>query len=190
MEKHNRRSHLAPQLSPATQELLRGSDSPTALPSASPTPTSGEIPIGGGDVRSQIVSPREQVVNTINGVRSPTKNASASSASASLGRAGGSAFHPSLGRIMATSSIPKAQVVTSPESAERASSASVPTFSHSLPMRPAPLAGPLPPPPVPRKEEPKDGRRQATYPPQSNGGYGGYASGGYGSNGNGSSANY
>ncbi|KAK3325181.1 kinase-like domain-containing protein [Apodospora peruviana] len=32
MDRDNRKSHLAPQLSPATQELLRGSDSPTQTP--------------------------------------------------------------------------------------------------------------------------------------------------------------
>ncbi|KAK5661295.1 hypothetical protein OQA88_11190 [Cercophora sp. LCS_1] len=40
MDRDNRKSHLAPQLSPATQELLRSSDSPTYLQSE-PTPTSG-----------------------------------------------------------------------------------------------------------------------------------------------------
>ena len=49
MERHNRKSHLAPQLSPSTQALLRGE--PTASPGleslsiSSKTPTSGDIPI-------------------------------------------------------------------------------------------------------------------------------------------------
>ena len=50
MERHNRKSHLAPQLSPSTQALLRGE--PAASPglqssisTASKTPTSGDIPI-------------------------------------------------------------------------------------------------------------------------------------------------
>lgn len=50
MERHNRKSHLAPQLSPSTQSLLRGES--RASPSnskdssaSSRTPTSGEIPI-------------------------------------------------------------------------------------------------------------------------------------------------
>ncbi|KFX86783.1 hypothetical protein O988_09461, partial [Pseudogymnoascus sp. VKM F-3808] len=91
MEKHNRRSHLAPQLSPATQELLRSSDAPSSSPattsSATTTTTpsiptsssslsnnssSGDIPIT-TDPRMNAISPREQVVNTINGIRSPTK---------------------------------------------------------------------------------------------------------------------
>ena len=58
MEKDNRKSHLAPQLSPATKELLRSTDSPTFLQGPDgllQTPTSGEIPIGGAG----IVSPRD-----------------------------------------------------------------------------------------------------------------------------------
>lgn len=51
MERHNRKSHLAPQLSPSTQALLRGEgvSSPSKESSALKTPTSGEIPIVGGD---------------------------------------------------------------------------------------------------------------------------------------------
>ena len=51
MERHNRKSHLAPQLSPSTPALLRGETvaSPSKESSASKTPTSGEIPIAGGD---------------------------------------------------------------------------------------------------------------------------------------------
>ena len=53
MERHNRRSHLAPQLSPSTEALLRSdnSSSPSkdtsTTASSSQTPTSGEIPIAG-----------------------------------------------------------------------------------------------------------------------------------------------
>lgn len=165
MEKHNRRSHLAPQLSPATQDLLRGSDSPLDGPQDySGTPTSGEIPIGGGDVRSGITSPREQVINNLNGVRSPTKNMNGS-----MGRAGGAGFHPGLPRVQTTSSVPKVTTLNAPEptGTSGASSASAATFS--LAMRPAASNGP----PVPRKElsdSAKENRRQATFgaPPQSN----------------------
>lgn len=46
MERHNRKSHLAPQLSPATKALLRGEDKPSPSSSATDrTPTSGDIPI-------------------------------------------------------------------------------------------------------------------------------------------------
>lgn len=53
MERHNRKSHLAPQLSPSTQALLRGdsSSSPSRESAASKTPTSGEIPIAGDEVK-------------------------------------------------------------------------------------------------------------------------------------------
>lgn len=125
MERNNRKSHLAPMLSPATQELLRGDDSPTGdYQDMSQTPTSGDIPIGGSDIRSTVISPREQIINTINSARTPKVNGS-------LGRTAGSA-------------------------------SSGATFSHTLPMRPAPPGGPLPPPPVPRKEN-SDARRQAAF---------------------------
>lgn len=53
MERDNRKSHLAPQLSPSTQDLLRSTDSPHPLE----TPTSGDIPIG----RAGIPTPREHL---------------------------------------------------------------------------------------------------------------------------------
>ena len=60
MEKHNRKSHLAPKLSPSTQALLRGESqlSPSkesihSVPStATKTPTSGVIPIAEDDTRA------------------------------------------------------------------------------------------------------------------------------------------
>lgn len=47
MERHNRKSHLAPQLSPSTRAMLRQDDTPSSVNSGThePTPTSGEIPI-------------------------------------------------------------------------------------------------------------------------------------------------
>lgn len=46
MERHSRKSHLAPQLSPATLAMLRGEDTPSHHSSmSSRTPTTGEIPI-------------------------------------------------------------------------------------------------------------------------------------------------
>lgn len=175
MEKHNRKSHLAPQLSPATQELLRNSDSPTAP--ASSTPTSGEIPIGGADVRSGVTSPRDQVVNSMNSAKSPanTKNTNGS-----IGRSAGAGFHPGMRREVTTNSIPKVTTLSTQDSIgpSGAASASAATFSHTLPIRPAPPAGPLPPPPpVPRKESDldakKESRRQAAFGSNSNGVYGG-----------------
>jgi len=125
MERNNRKSHLAPTLSPVSQELLRVEDSPTGdYQDMSQTPTSGDIPIGGADIRSTIISPREQIINTINGARTPKVNGS-------VGRAGLAGSNNA-------------------------------TFSYPLPMRPAPPGGPLPPPPVPRKEN-SEGRRQAAF---------------------------
>lgn len=158
MEKDNRKSHLAPQLSPATQELLRSSDSPNQQIDSNPayTPTSGEIPIAGA-----IISPRDHYGHMPS--RSPTRNGTGS-----VGRAGGSSIHPGLGQRSATSgSIPK----VGHSDVSLPASASAGTFT--LPVRSAP-GGPLPPPP-PRKETPDDmrseSRRQAAYPP-SNGNYG------------------
>lgn len=50
MERHSRKSHLAPQLSPATLAMLRGEDTPGHQPGMHPslhnrTPTTGEPPI-------------------------------------------------------------------------------------------------------------------------------------------------
>jgi mitogen-activated protein kinase kinase len=159
MEKDNRKSHLAPQLSPATQDLLKSVDSPNPLVDSNPayTPTSGEIPIAGA-----VITPRDHYGHISS--RSPTRNGTGS-----IGRAGGSSVHPGLGQRSATSgSIPK--VGNSDPSLPV--SAGVGTFT--LPVRPAPHGGPLPPPP-PRKETPdemrSESRRQAAYP-SSNGNYG------------------
>lgn len=152
MERDNRKSHLAPQLSPSTQELLRSNDSPN-YPSQQEdrslqTPTSGEIPIAG----TGFMSPTEPAGH---GNRSPTRNGN--------GRTPITA-HPGLGaRSNTATSIPKAS--NYPSSSNIApSSANAATFS--LPVRPAPPGGPLPPPP-PRKETPDDlrreHRRQATF---------------------------
>lgn len=134
MERDNRKSHLAPQLSPATQDLLRGTDSPTyhgGEDRSLETPTSGEIPIVG-----DILSPRDQHGLSLSN-RSPTRPANGPSIShgnagissgygnghigngstgsgvgssgfSSLGRAGGQAIHPGLGaRVVTADSIPR-----------------------------------------------------------------------------------
>jgi mitogen-activated protein kinase kinase len=168
IEKDNRKSHLAPQLSPSTQQLLRSGDSPTSTPYATnspdyslPTPTSGDIPIGGGDVRSAVTSPQ------YNDTRSPTKNGGSSS----LGRASGAPYHPGLPpRGTTTNSVPKVTTFSVPDhlGANGPSSANAATFTTTtLPMRPAPSGG-LPPPPPPKKENldpdiKKESRRQATF---------------------------
>jgi len=170
MERDNRKSHLAPQLSPATQELLRSTDSPRDATYHGDgrelqTPTSGEIPIVGA-----LVSPRDQRGSASN--RSPTRPGGIG-----VGRPGGQAVHPGLGRVATTSSIPRVTATAggqpAPSEYGGPSSASRATFS--LPVRPGPPGGPLPPPP-PLKETPeelrRENRRQATFGPPSNGGYG------------------
>lgn len=174
MDRDNRKSHLAPQLSPATQELLRSSDSPTFLNQTDDrnlqTPTSGEIPIVG-----HMVSPRDQYGSVSN--RSPTRNGPG--AFGSIGRTGGSAVHSGLGsRVVVPNSIssiaagagplPPSNTTTPTTSGPRSA-----TFA--LPVRPAPPGGPLPPPPVRRETSDdikKDSRRQATFAPRSNSSYG------------------
>lgn len=172
IERDNRKSHLAPQLSPSTQALLRSNDSPTTAPpqshspdfSSLPTPTSGDIPIAKADGRSNYTP---APYHESNGNRSPIK-----SGSSSVGRAGGAHFHPGLpNRTTTTNSIPKVTTLSAPDfQAQNGShSANATSFSTtSLPIRPAPPAGPLPPPPVPRKENGEEkARRQATFAPYS-----------------------
>ncbi|EJP66961.1 Dual specificity protein kinase FUZ7 [Beauveria bassiana] len=163
MERDNRKSHLAPQLSPSTQDLLRSSDSPTYNNGSderkSHTPTSGEIPIGGAG----IVTPRDHANGT---GRSPSRNGYTSNAKPPV------SAHPGLGPRYASESghIPGGYTDTrGPASANAA------TFS--LPVRPAPPSGPLPPAPVRRNTPdapPRENRRQATFglPPNPSSGYG------------------
>lgn len=63
MERHNRKSHLAPQLSPSTRAMLRGEDTPSQSSSMSSgvneqTPTSGEIPISSASSNGSAVASR------------------------------------------------------------------------------------------------------------------------------------
>jgi mitogen-activated protein kinase kinase len=172
MDRDNRKSHLAPQLSPATQDLLRSTDSPSYLTQTDgtlQTPTSGEIPILGA-----MVSPRDHYGSVSN--RSPTRNGSGLG---SLGRASGSSVHPGLGpRVATTNSIPKLgqQAAVDDGSTGSPGPQSAGNGTFSLPIRPGP-SGPLLPPP-PRKESTtedmikKENRRQATFGLPPNGSYG------------------
>lgn len=191
MDRESRKSHLAPQLSPATQELLRSTDSPTysnqTIDGSSQlqqqTPTSGEIPILG-----TMVSPRDQssvgsVQQSIHqrpagGVSSATR-----SRSGSIGRSSGSVVHPGVGsRLATTNSIPRSgtsgrgdvevgggyRYPTPPLGSAGSSSSSHSASgnrSHqfSLPFRPVPLAGPLPPPPPPRRQQQPPSQQQREY---------------------------
>ena len=153
MERHNRKSHLAPKLSPSTQALLRGEHvaSPSIDSTNTKTPTSGDIPIGGGDIKS---SPPTAIPYDLNG-----SNATSTSSNGTYDR---SAFPPrtsSSGMSSARTQrdgdgYPAITVQshsresngvygsTSAQSARPKESSD----AFSLPIRPAPT-GPLPPPP-------------------------------------------
>ena len=146
MERHNRKSHLAPQLSPATQALLRSDSvsSPSKESSASKTPTSGEIPIAGDNMKP-----------------SPPSEAPAMQRGLPADINGGS-MYPSQGSNSARQAFPPRTSSTSGASSSRArendgmNSAPVLQFrpkendSFNLPIRPAPPpSGPLPLPPNP-----------------------------------------
>lgn len=167
MERDNRKSHLAPQLSPSTQDLLRSKDSPDPAVDdrALETPTSGEIPIVGA-----IMSPRDQYSSVSN--RSPTRS---ERGAGSTGRSGGPPVHPGLGpRGATTNSIPKMMPPPPPPPGRHSPSPSAGSInkqtSFALPLRPPP-PGPLPPPP--RRQTPqtpdevgssiRGNRRQATF---------------------------
>lgn len=157
MDRDNRKSHLQPQLSPTTQELLRSSDEPT--------PTSGEIPILG-----TMVSPRDQHSSVPN--RPPPR-----SRTDSAGRTGGPPIYPGLGaRVATTGSQPRypQQAPTPPPSEKRPSMSTGHSYTSSssstrsgfaLPIRPGPPGQPMPPPPPRRQltaeELQRESRRQA-----------------------------
>lgn len=183
MERDNRKSHLAPQLSPGTQDLLRSNNSPdgAADDRALATPTSGEIPIVGAIIQSPH---RDQYHSVSN--RSPTRSERGAGGSSSAGRPNGSAVHPGLGpRVITTNSIPKMAPPPPPRPGRHSPSPSLGSNSGkqtplatplALPIRPPP-GGPLPPPP-PRRQTPqtpgddtsgsgssRGNRRQATFGP-------------------------
>lgn len=161
MERDNRKSHLAPQLSPGTQELLRSNNSPDGATDdrALETPTSGEIPIVGAIIQS----PRDQLNSVSN--RSPTRSDRGAGGSSSAGRPNGPPSHPGLGpRVATTNSIPKMAPPPPPRPGRHspnlsASSNSSKQTTFALPLRPPP-GGPLPAPPPP------PARRQTPQTPQ------------------------
>jgi mitogen-activated protein kinase kinase len=125
MEKHNRMSHLAPQLTPSTQSLL--TDSPSTA-GTNYTPTSGEILIV-GDVKAYPTSSGSRKTppnGSIGGSGHPPRTSSASTL-------------PSQARTLSnTRELPIRQLPI------RGSSSRTP---ESVPPVPPP-AGPLPPPPM------------------------------------------
>ncbi|KAL9124763.1 MAG: hypothetical protein Q9217_005940 [Psora testacea] len=143
MERHNRKSHLAPQLSPSTQALLRGETtaSPSreyVAPAASKTPTSSDVPSVADDQQPIPTSisepPTLSRITDVNGAeRYPDQNARPGyppRTSSSLGQ-------PS-SRSREAGVYDSYAAAYPPESGG---------FNHNLPMRPAPPSGPLPQPP-------------------------------------------
>lgn len=200
MERDNRKSHLAPQMSPATQDLLRSGESPTffnqTITAASDersmqTPTSGEIPIMGtiGSSRDQYGGIHRIPERSAN--RSPPTSAAAAAAATRgageavgerTGRAGGPPVHPGIGPRANTN--PGAVTTQAPHRVkETVLSAGGPrgAATFTLPVRPGSgPGGASRPPPPPRKmtaEERSDSsRRQAAAfgapAPAEGGGYG------------------
>ena len=148
MEKHKRKSHLAPQLSPATQGLLRGE--PAASPresasvaSATKTPTSSEIPAVSDEHRPLPTStsepPMSSRITDVNGAGAFPQETPAMYDNQAYG-------HPprTSSSLSQSSSLQKAlnHYDNFPNHPQESSG-----FNHTLPIRPAPPAGPLPQPP-------------------------------------------
>lgn len=168
MEKDNRKSHLTAQLSPASQDLLRTSDSSPRQTASDErflhSPSSGEIPIGGAG----IISPLEQSHN----LSPSTANGTASA------RAVTTTTHPGLGpRGATTNSVPQATsrldaatttaATTTKTTTAAAKAVSAGNATFNLPVRPAHASASLPPLPgrmhPPTDEGRRENRRQAAY---------------------------
>lgn len=166
MERENRKSHLAPQLSPSTQALLRGdsTSSPSKESSASSvsrTPTSGEIPIGGEAMKPSPSTDTNSINTPLNSagsrIKTPDTNGSSTYSSKSLGLE-----RPFPPRTSSNSLLP-GRTRESPSSSTAAVAAQIRSPGYnpaippsrgkendgfSLPIRPAPPpSGPLPTPP-------------------------------------------
>lgn len=160
MERHNRKSHLAPQLSPSTQALLRGESVPSpkgsTVSTVSRTPTSSEIPIADEGTKA---SPRpeqpaiQRVIPTeINGASMYPSQNSAFDRQGFPPRTSSSTGPQSSRSRESESFSPKNGLPSHPRDSgnfnphPRDSGSFNPTTT--LPIRPAPPpSGPLPPPP-------------------------------------------
>ncbi len=154
MEKHNRKSHLAPKLSPSTQALLRGESqpspskdsTPSAPSTATKTPTSGIIPIAEDDMRatptSDVYAAQRTPSTDVNGTGMYQSQSSAFDRQGFPPRTSSNLSGPSSGRS-------KDGDALSPNSSLSSHSRQSGNFNPimTLPIRPAPPSGPLPPPP-------------------------------------------
>lgn len=158
MEKHNRKSHLAPQLSPSTQALLRGepqsspskdsNSTPSApLTATSKTPTSGVIPIAEDDLgpisTSEPAAAQRAPSNDINGTGMYQAQSASFDRQGFPPRTSSNLSGPPSGRSRDGDTLsPTGGLTNYP----RDSGNFNPT--KTLPIRPAPPpSGPLPPPP-------------------------------------------
>lgn len=159
MERHNRKSHLAPQLSPSTQALLRGESvpSPSKESAASKTPTSGEIPIAGDSVKHSPASEQP----TVNRVYSADANGNGFG----LYAAQSSLYDRQAFPPRTSSTFPRESRPKDPDPYNApipAPSRPKESEAFNLPIRPAPPpSGPLPPPPTSSLRYPTS-RRQGT----------------------------
>ena len=160
MERHNRKSHLAPQLSPSTQALLRGESVPSPKESTvstmSKTPTSGEIPIADegskASPRSEQPAVQRPIPTEINGNGMYPSQSSAFDRQGFPPRTSSTIVAPSSRSREPESFSPKGGLPSHPRDSgnfnpqPRDSGNFNPTTT--LPIRPAPPpSGPLPPPP-------------------------------------------
>ena len=160
MERHNRKSHLAPQLSPSTQALLRGESVPSPKESmvstVSRTPTFGEIPIAdeGSKVspRSEQPAVQRPIHTEINGNGMYPSQSSAFDRQGFPPRTSSTTGAPSSRSRESESFSPKSGLPSHPRDSgnfnpQPRDSGNFNTTT-TLPIRPAPPpSGPLPPPP-------------------------------------------
>ena len=151
MEKHNRKSHLAPKLSPSTQALLRGEpqpspskdSTPSAPSTATKTPTSGIIPIAEDDSRSipnADLYAAQRIPNDVSGVGMYQSQNAVFDQQGFPPRTSSNLSGPSTGRS-------KDGDTLSPSGSHPRDSGSFNPIT-TLPIRPAPPSGPLPAPPT------------------------------------------
>ena len=160
MERHNRKSHLAPQLSPSTQALLRGESVPSpkesTISTVAKTPTSGEIPIADEGIkaspRSDQPTAQRAISTEINGTGMYSSQSSAFDRQGFPPRTSSTTGPPSSRSRESEGFTPKSGLPSHPRDSgnfnphPRDSGTFNPTTT--LPIRPAPPpSGPLPPPP-------------------------------------------
>ena len=160
MERHNRKSHLVPQLSPSTQALLRGESVPSpkesTISTVSKTPTSGEIPIADEEIKASPrldQPPAQRAIPTeINGTGMYPSQSSAFDRQGFPPRTSSTTGPPSSRSRESEAFTPKSGLPSHPRDSgnfnphPRDSGSFNPTTT--LPIRPAPPpSGPLPPPP-------------------------------------------